>query len=74
MFYEGYHIWGMHVFWWVIWLTFLFWIFALPYDIPGQRSGKKSPLEILQSRFASGEISAEKYKEMKKVLDTDKAA
>ena len=69
MLYEGYHFWGMHLIWWVIWLFLLFWIFAMPYNIPGQRMMKDSPLDILQKRFALGEITNEEYQEKKKILE-----
>ena len=73
MFYDGYHIWGMHLVWWFIWLGLIFWIFAMPYNIPGQRRKKDTPLDILQKRFASGEISNEEYNEKKKILQNDVA-
>jgi putative membrane protein len=73
MFYEGYHFWGMHLLWWFVWIILLFWIFATPYDIPGQRKKKDSPLDILQKRFASGQISTEEYHEKKKILENDLA-
>ena len=68
MFYNGYHFWGMHLIWWFIWMIFLFWIFAIPYDVPGQRNKKDSPLDILKKRFASGEITKEEYLERKSDL------
>jgi putative membrane protein len=71
--YEGYHFWGMHVIWWIIWVGFIFWIFATPYDIPGQMKRKDSPLDILQKRFASGQINTDQYKEQKKILTNDLA-
>jgi len=49
----------------------LIWIFALPYRIPFQRYKKDSPLDILQKRFASGEITNEEYQEKKKILEND---
>ena len=69
MLYDGYHFWGMHLIWWIIWLFLLFWIFAMPYNIPGQRMMKDSPLDILQKRFALGEITNEEYQEKKKILE-----
>jgi putative membrane protein len=66
--YEGYHFWGMHLVWWFIWLVFIFWIFAIPYNIPGQRSKKEAPLDLLKRRFASGQISKEEYLESKQLL------
>ncbi|WP_244214223.1 SHOCT domain-containing protein [Pedobacter jejuensis] len=58
----------MDFIWWCIWVVFLFWIFALPYQIPGQRHRKDTPLDILNRRFASGEISKEEFKERKDIL------
>ena len=69
--YHGYNFGGMHIIWWFIWMIFIFWIFATPYDIPGQRRRKDSPLDILQKRFASGQISNDEYQEKKKILEND---
>jgi putative membrane protein len=71
MLYNGYNFWGMHMFWWVIWMILLFWIFATPYNIPGQRKAKDSPLDILQKRFASGKITNAQYLEAKAILAKD---
>jgi putative membrane protein len=72
MFYN-YSYGGMHLIWWIVWIFLLFWIFALPYNIPGQRMRKDSPLDILQRRFAIGEITNEEYQEKKKILENDLA-
>lgn len=69
--YNGYHFGGMHLIWWFIWMGLLIWIFVTPYDIPGQRKKKDSPLEILQKRFASGEITKEEYLNRKEILAKD---
>jgi putative membrane protein len=69
MYYNNYHFVGMHLVWWFIWGIFLFWIFATPYDIPGQRRKKDTPLDILKKRFASGQINNEEYQEKKKILE-----
>lgn len=69
--YEGYHFWGMHAIWWFIWVILLFWIFFTPYEIPGRRNRKNSALEILQRRFASGEITKEEYEERKAIIERD---
>lgn len=66
--YENYHYWGMHLIWWFIWIVLLLWIFALPYSIPGQRSRKESPIEVIKKRFASGEINKEEYLEKRELL------
>ncbi|WP_354003293.1 SHOCT domain-containing protein [Mucilaginibacter aquariorum] len=52
-----------------LWCVMLIWIFATPYDLPGQRKKKDSPLDILKKRFASGEITKEEYHERKKILE-----
>lgn len=70
--FEGQY-WGMHIIWWVIWVIFIIWIFTSPWDIPGQRKKKDSPLDILKKRFASGEINKEEYEEKKKILEGGKS-
>jgi putative membrane protein len=64
MFYDNYYV-GMHFAWWFIWGIMLFWIFVTPYDIPGQRRRKDSPLDILQQRFASRQLTITGYEEKK---------
>ena len=59
--------------WWFVWIFLLFWIFVTPYDVPGQRKKKDSPLDILQKRFASGHITNEEYQQRKKILVGDLA-
>jgi putative membrane protein len=71
--YDGYHFLGMHLIWWILWVGFIVWIFATPYDIPGQMKRKDSPLDILQKRFASGQINTDQYQEQKKILTNDLA-
>jgi putative membrane protein len=70
MFYYNY-FWGMDFIWWFLWIILLFWIFATPYDIPGQRNRRISPLDALQRRFANGEIGADDYHERKKIIEMD---
>jgi putative membrane protein len=72
MFYDQYY-WGMHLFWWFAWIMLLIWIFAVPYDIPGQRRRKDSALDILQKRFAAGEITTDDYNHKRKILENDKS-
>jgi len=71
MYYNGYEFWGMHWIWWFIWLGLLVWIFAMPYDIPGQRKKRDSPFDILRKRYASGLINNDEYQERKKILEND---
>jgi putative membrane protein len=58
--FEGQY-WGMHTIWWAIWVIFMIWIFFTPWDIPGQKSKKETPLDLLKKRYARGEISKEEY-------------
>jgi len=67
--YDNEQFWGMNFIWWVIWMILLFWIFALPYNIPGQRMKKDTPLDLLKKRLASGDIKIEEYQEKKKILE-----
>ena len=71
MFYYHYHFFGMHLMWWFFWIILLFWIFATPYNVPGLKKKKDSPLEIFKRRFAAGEISKEEFFERKKILEND---
>ena len=65
--------WGMDIIWWFVWIILIFWIFATPYNIPGQRRKKDGPLDILKKRFASGQITKEEYEESKSILSADLA-
>ncbi len=63
------YFWGMNWIWWILWLVLLFWIFVTPWNVPGQRVKKDTPLDILKKRFAKGEINEEEYREKKKLLE-----
>lgn len=67
--YNSHEYFGMHFFWWIVWVLFLLWIFAIPYNIPGQRMKRDSPLHILKKRFALGEITETEFNDMKKLLE-----
>lgn len=67
--YNHYQFIGMHLIWWFVWGTLIFWIFATPYNIPGQKIKNDSPLDILKKRLASSQISKEEYEEKKKILE-----
>jgi len=70
MFYENYY-WGMNLIWWFLWIILMIWIFAIPYDIPGERKRKESPVDILKRKFASGEINTYEYQERKRILESE---
>lgn len=62
MYYANYY-WGMNFIWWILWIVMIVWVFAIPFDIPGQRSRRNTPLDILKKRYASGQINIEEYNE-----------
>jgi putative membrane protein len=41
----------------------------MPYDIPGRRSRREDPLDILKKRYASGEIDQHEYEQRKSVIE-----
>ena len=64
--------WGMHALWW------LFWIVVIIVVVAAFTSGSESivrrretPLEILQRRYAAGEIDGKEYEERKRTLERD---
>ena len=59
----------MNMIWWFIWGIFILWVFFLPYNIPGHRYKKDSPLDILMKSFASGLITSDEYHEKKKIIE-----
>jgi putative membrane protein len=63
------YIWGMTAAWWIVWIILLIWIFIIPYNIPGQRKKRDSPLDILKKRLASGQISNAEYLEKQKIIE-----
>ena len=63
----------MNFIWWFLWIILLFWIFATPYNIPGQRFRKDGPLDILKKRFDAGEITNDEYQDSRKILENDLA-
>lgn len=69
-FYEGGWFWGMHIFWWLFWALLIVLFFTLATPVPKHRV-RETPLEILQRRYAAGEISSEEYEERKAKLERD---
>lgn len=67
--YDNYYFGGMHFLWWFVWLILLFWIFVIPFDIPGERRLKNSPMDILKRRLAAGEITNEEFLEKKAIIE-----
>lgn len=65
-----------HTLWWIIWITIvvLLLLFFEPRWKKKRPDDKGSPLEILQRRFANGEITKEEYEEKKNILEKDVSA
>jgi putative membrane protein len=70
MFYES-HYWGMNIIWWFLWVSLFIWIFALPYEIPGQKYKRESALDILKRRFALGEINSNEFHDKKRLVEAN---
>lgn len=73
MMYGDYGFFGMHMLWWFFWILIMFLMFGWFEPVPKKRVRRDSPLDILQKRFASGEITNEEYQEKKSILSTDSA-
>jgi putative membrane protein len=69
-FYDGGWFWGMHVFWWLFWLVCIILFFGTLTPVPRHKV-RETPRQILQRRYAAGEISSEEYEECKSKLDRD---
>jgi putative membrane protein len=58
-------MWGMHWGWWIVWIAAIVVVVLL---ITRNRSGrpqKETPLDVLDRRYAAGEISTKDYEERK---------
>jgi len=66
------YYWGMHGYWWFFWIFILILFFS--FMMPMRRSAYRqmqSPLQLLQKRYAAGEISSEEYEERRTKLQRD---
>ena len=78
MYHDGSLFFGMHAFWWIVWIVVIAAFAMLLVRGPGRREGDaktkepashETPLEILLRRYAAGEISTNEYEERKAVLE-----
>lgn len=60
----------MGAFWWLFWIALIVVFFTLIEPVPRSRR-RETPLEVLQRRYAAGEISSEEYEERKAKLERD---
>ena len=66
----GGRFWGMHFFWWLFWVAAVMLLLSPMTPVsPGRR--RETPLQVLQRRYAAGEISTVEYEERKTVLERD---
>ena len=64
---------GMHAFWWLFWLLIIIAFVLLFTPVPKQQVRQRaSPLDVLQRRYAAGEISTEEYEQRRAVLLRDR--
>ena len=73
MYHDGWGFFGMHALWWLFWVVMLVVFFSLLTPVPRNeaRRQRQTPLEILQRRYAAGEISTQEYEERKAKLQAD---
>ncbi len=64
---------GMHLLWWLFWFVIIALFFSALTPVPRHRV-RETPLQILQRRFAAGEISTEEYEDRKQRLQRDATA
>jgi putative membrane protein len=66
---------GMHTYWWVFW--FFLWVMFFSFLMPVRRRNwaayrqLQTPLQLLQQRYAAGEIATEEYEERRVLLVRD---
>jgi putative membrane protein len=75
MFHNGWFF-GMHLIWWLFWIILIVLFFSLlsPLRRRTARGDRQTPLEILQRRYAAGELSTQDYEERKARLERDRPA
>ena len=66
----GGSFWGMHFFWWRFWVAAVMLLFSPKTQVsPGRR--RETPLQVLQRRYAAGEVTTVEYEERKATLERD---
>ena len=67
-----YGFFGMHLVWWIFWFVAITALFSLATPVPkGKARASETPLNILQRRYARGEIDSAQYEERKTQLTRD---
>jgi putative membrane protein len=67
---------GMSFIWWIFWVLLIVGFFAFLTPVPRAQVPRvrQTPLEILQRRYANGEITTAEYEERKQRLQHDRDA
>jgi putative membrane protein len=69
------YYWGMYFYWWFFWI--FLWIVFFSFITPMRRTtyrDMQSPMQLLQRRYAAGELTSEEYEERRTKLVRDIAA
>lgn len=71
---DGYYMVGMHAFWWLFWvLLIVLVLFGIrPRSGEHRERQRETPIDILRRRLANGEINAQEYEEIMRVLSQEK--
>lgn len=67
---DGGWFWGMHLFWWLFWFVLMTLLLGFSTPVPRHKV-RETPLQILQRRYAAGELSSEEYEERKQRIERD---
>ncbi len=66
---------GMHALWWVFWIVLLVWAFRYGVSTLSRRGpGRETPLELLQRRYAAGELTTQQFEERRSRLESSTAS
>lgn len=66
------HMWGMHWLWWIFWIVIILlaaWGMTARASRSRPSDSSETPLQVLERRYANGEISTEEYRERKAELE-----
>ena len=66
----GGSFWGMHFFWWLFWVAAVMLLFSPMTPVSTGRR-RETPLQVLQRRYATGEVTTVEYEERKATLERD---
>jgi putative membrane protein len=64
----------MHVFWWIFWAALLLWAYRWAMSMVKRQElrGRETPHEVLQRRYAAGEMTTQEYEARKATLTRDR--